>query len=456
MHAPRKIDMTKGPIMRLIILFALPLCAGNILQQLYGTVDTVVIGNFCGATSLAAVGTGTLPSELLLCFFLGFGTGVSILVSQYTGSGNASSLKELAATSITFLYISGIIISLLGLLLGPVLLKLMQCPDDTWNQAVTYVRIIFLGCIGNMGYNMNAGILRGLGDSSSSLLFLVISCFINIALDLIFVALLGMDVAGAALATVMAMLASWLVSIVYIKKKYPELDFTFLPRKLNPDMLRQILSVGLPLGLNNSIYSIGHVLMQSMINAQGSVFMAACAVASKMTNIADITIIAFSTASTTFAGQNLGAGNYARLRKGAVWIPLFSGIVAFLACACITACCRPILRLFTQDAAVLHMAVRYVHIVLPFFGVYAILDAMIYFINGIGVVKFPTVVNVLMLWAVRIPCAYLIGRFINGHYIMASISVSYVFGLAAISLYFLSGHWRNIKKMARQQTETSA
>ena len=208
MFSSRKIDMTKGPIMRLIILFALPLCAGNILQQLYGTVDTMIIGNFCGSTSLAAVGTGTLPGELLLCFFLGFGTGVSILVSQYTGSGDTSNLKELAATAITFLFIGGAIISLLGFFLGPALLKLMQCPDDTWDQAVTYVRIIFVGCIGNLGYNMNAGILRGLGDSSSSLIFLVISCVINIVLDLVFVALLGMDVTGAALATIIAMLAS--------------------------------------------------------------------------------------------------------------------------------------------------------------------------------------------------------------------------------------------------------
>lgn len=455
MFSSRKIDMTKGPIMRLIILFALPLCAGNILQQLYGTVDTMIIGNFCGSTSLAAVGTGTLPGELLLCFFLGFGTGVSILVSQYTGSGDTDRLKELTATATTFLYIGGFVISLLGLFLGPVLLKLMQCPDDTWNQAVTYVRIIFVGCIGNLGYNMNAGILRGLGDSSSSLLFLVISCVINVVLDLVFVALFGMDVAGAALATVIAMLASWLFSVVYIKQKYPELEFTFLPRKLDLPILKQILSVGIPLGLNNSIYSIGHVLMQSMINAQGSVFMAACAVASKMTNIADITIIAFSTASTTFAGQNLGAGNYARLRKGAVRIPLLSGVIAFIACMFITAFSRTILSLFTQDPAVLDMAVRYVYVVLPFFGIYAALDATIYFINGIGMVKYPTVVNVLMLWTVRIPCAYLIGRFINGQYIMASISISYVFGIIAINTYFLTDHWRNIKRLAKQEADAN-
>ncbi len=214
MKSAKKIDMTTGPIMKLVLLFALPICIGNVLQQLYNTVDTLVIGNFCGSVSLAAVGTSSQPVEILLCIFLGLGTGVSILVSQYVGSGDSKSLKDTVATATTFLYLCAIPVAILGQFFGPMVLKFMQVPADTWDLSVAYLRIIFLGVLGNLGYNMNAGILRGVGDSTASLLFLLISCLVNIVLDLLFVAVFGMDVPGAALATIIAMFSSWFFSIV--------------------------------------------------------------------------------------------------------------------------------------------------------------------------------------------------------------------------------------------------
>ena len=440
--------MTSGPIMKLVFLFAIPICISNILQQLYNTVDTLIIGNFCGSISLAAVGTSSQPVEMLLCIFLGLGTGVSILVSQYTGRGEPERLKVLVSTATAFLYLCAIPLSILGLFIGPWMLRLMHCPADTWSHAAAYIRIIFLGVLGNMGYNMNAGILRGLGDSSSSLIFLLVSSVINVILDLIFVAVLGMDVAGAALATIIAMFASWFASILYIKKRYPELDFSLLPRHLNKYMLRDIISIGLPLGLNRSIYSVGHILMQSLINAQGSVFMAACSVASKLSGFTAIAAMSFSSAATTFAGQNLGAQNYKRLKMGAARIPLCSGLLTLVAGMILTILARPLLKLFTQDEAVLKLAVLYARVVLPWYWAYAIFDGIIYFANGIGEIRFPTIVNILVLWAVRIPCAHLIGRYIDGHYIMASISISFVFGLTAMLMFFRTGRWKEILSKA--------
>lgn len=241
MKSSKKIDMTQGSIMRQVLIFALPICAGNVLQQLYGTVDTLVIGNFCGSVSLAAVGTSSQPVEMLLCIFLGLGTGVSILVSQFSGSGDGKSQREIVATAISFLYICAIPLAVLGQFAGPLVLKIMQVPPDTWDLANSYIRIIFIGTLGNMGYNMNAGILRGVGDSRASLLFLLVSCVVNIALDLLFVAGLGMDVAGAALATMLAMYCSWLFSVAYIRRQYPELGFTLLPKRLNKAMLAAIV-----------------------------------------------------------------------------------------------------------------------------------------------------------------------------------------------------------------------
>ena len=437
--------------MKLVILFALPICAGNILQQLYNTVDTLVIGNFCNSESLAAVGTSAQPVELLLCVFLGIGTGVSIIVSQCTGRKDMETLRDVSATATSFLYICAIPLTVIGLLAGPLILKIMQVPEDAFGYSVTYLSIIFLGILGNMGYNLNAGILRGMGDSHASLIFLAVSCVINIVLDVLFVAVFRMNVCGAAIATIIAMYISWICSIVYIKKKYPELKFTFLPRKFEKSILKEIIAVGLPLGLNNSLYSVGHIVMQSVINAQGSAFMAACSVATKLTGMANVAITSFSSAATTFAGQNLGAKDYVRLKKGALRIPLFSGLITLTAGLIITYFSRPILGMFTDDTKVLFYAVRYIKIVLPFTWVYAVFNGIISFVNGIGEVRYPTVVNILMLWAVRIPVGYAIAYFFDGTYVMACFPISFAFGMTAMLCYFLSKRWHEIKHLAQKQ-----
>ena len=247
----KKIDMTTGSIMGKVFLFAIPIIIGNVLQQLYTTVDTLVIGNYCGKTSLAAVGTSAQPVEVLLCVFLGIGTGVSILVSQYTGAQNDEALKKVSDTAISVTFLAGIPIGIVGLFVAPLILKWMGAPADTWEQAVTYTRIVFLGALGNIGYNMNAGILRGLGDSKASLLFLVVSCITNIVLDLLFVAVFHMGVTGAALSTTLAMYLSWLISIYFIRRKFPSLGFTYTPRRCDWVELRGIIAIGLPIGLNS-------------------------------------------------------------------------------------------------------------------------------------------------------------------------------------------------------------
>lgn len=449
--AANKIDMTTGPIMQKVFLFALPICFGNILQMLYNTVDTIVIGNFCGSVSLAAVGTGSQPVEMLLAVFMGIGNGVSILVSQYVGSGNEERLRCTIETATGFLFYTAVPLSVLGLFIGPLLLKAMNVPDDTWSLSAAYIDILFLGTLGNMGYNLNAGILRGLGDSSSSLMFLLSSCIINIILDIVFVAGLGMDVPGAAAATVIAMFASWGLSIYYIRKKYPSLAFGILPKKMDKAILKQIIAIGLPLGLNNSIYSVGHILMQGLINMEGAVFMAGCAAAGKISGIANVTVTSLSGAATTFAGQNLGAADYKRLKSGGIRIPLISGIITGITGLIFTfVLCDPILLLFTRDAEVLEAGRLFLRCVLPFYWMYAVFNGIICFVNGLGEVKYPTIVNILLLWAVRIPVGYLIHWFIDGRYVNASISVSFAFGMVCMLAFFFTKRWKNICKKAAQ------
>lgn len=441
----KKIDMTAGPIMKNVFLFAIPIILGNILQYLYTTVDTLVIGNYCGETSLAAVGTSSQPVEVLLCVFLGIGSGVSILISQYAGAKDAKRMRRAVDTATFFVFICGIPVCVLGYFAAPLILGWMGAPADTWDAAVAYTRIVFLGALGNIGYNMNAGILRGMGDSKASLWFLVVSCIANIVLDLLFVAVLGMDAGGAALSTSLAMYLSWIISIVYIRKKFPDLGLTYFPKGFDAKELKQIIMIGLPIGLNNSLYSLGHVAIQTLVNAQGSVFMAGNSVAGRVTGLTNIAITALSSAATTFSGQNYGARNFDRLRQGYIRIPVVSGIVTLAFGLGMISFRMPILRIFTRDEAVLMYAGRYVVVMLLSQWFYAIFNGIICIVNGVGLIKYSTVVNILMLWAVRIPSAYLIDRYFDGTYIMLCFPISFSFGMVMmLGYYMFSKRWREI------------
>jgi len=446
--AKSKIDMTSGPIMRLIVIFAIPIIFGNILQQLYSTVDTLIIGNYCGATSIAAVGTSSQPIEVFMCIFMGIGAGVSILVSMYTGAQNMEDLGKVVKTSVSFTYLCAIPLAILGWIVTPLILGFMQVPADTISLATAYIRIVFLGLLGNMGYNMNAGILRGLGDSTASFIFLLVSCISNIILDILFIAFFHMDVVGAALATIIAMYMSWIASILYILKKYNYIGFTILPKVLDRKTLMDIIKLGLPLGLNNSIYTVGHILMQSLINTQGSAFMAGASVAGKIMGISSVAISSFSASMATFAGQNFGAKNYERLYKGGRIVPLYSALTTIVLGIIMFAFSGSLVGLFTNDAEAIKYALLCVKIQVPFQWCYCVLNTILNLSNGIGNVKYPTVLNLLMLWAVRIPAAYLIAFFIDGHYVTAGVSISFVFGMIASLLFYRSKSWKEIRKLS--------
>ena len=446
-----KIDMTTGPIMRNIILFAIPIIIGNILQQLYTTVDALVIGNYCGDTSLAAVGTSSQPVEVLLCIFLGIGTGVSILISQFIGANQEDEVRSICQTSITFIFLVGVLLGALGWFVTPYILDFMKVPADAYNAALIYTRVVFLGTLGNLGYNMNAGILRGMGDSKASLWFLVVSCISNIVFDLLFVAVFRLDVCGAAISTSIAMYISWFVSICYIRKKFSGIRFTFLPRAFSGKMMMSILGIGLPIGLNNSLYSFGHVALQTLNNTQGTVFMAGGAVAGRITGCSNIAITGLSSAATTFSGQNFGAKNYARIKEGHWKIPIFSGVITLSFGLFFIMIHKPIIRFFSSDEMVLMYASRHVVVMLLSQWFYAIFNCIMSIVNGTGKVKYTTIVNILMLWAVRIPCAYMISTFFDGTWIMLCFPVSFSFGcFCMIAYYIFSPAWKGVMKLARQ------
>ncbi|MGI5990110.1 MAG: MATE family efflux transporter [Lachnospiraceae bacterium] len=445
----QKLDMTQGPILRLVVLFALPIIGSNILQQLYTTVDTLIIGNFCGTLSIAAVGTSSQPVEIFLGVFMGIGSGVTILISRYTGSRDVRSVTNVVRASGTLTWIISIPTAVLGVLLVPSLFRLMQVPDSTFSLAVIYASIIFIGLPGNMGYNMNAGILRGLGDSGATFYFLLVSSVTNVILDIVFVAGLGLDVGGAAAATTISMYAAWAATILYIHRKYPDIGFQVLPCRPDKKAVRSILAYGLPLGLNNSLYSIGHVALQSAVNLQGADFMAGASIAGKISSLIGITLNSFSSAMSTFTGQNAGADNPERIVRGARSIILVSSAVTISISAVLYFLSGPLAGLFTDDATVTHWAVLCLHLQLPFHWCYGVLNCIINLANGLGRVKFSTFISLFMLWAVRIPVSWMIALFGDGHYVSAGVSISFVAGMFVALLFFRSRTWKSIQARAK-------
>ncbi len=446
------IDMTKGSILKNIILFALPICIGNILQTLYNTVDTMILGRFCDAKAIAAVATSMYPIEIVLCIFIGIGHGISIIVSQFRGAflrsgsiDDEKNLLETIKTAVFFNFTISIPLSILGWFLGPLVLRLMQAPSDTFDFAVSYIRIIMVATLGNLGFNMNSGILRGMGDSRASLYFLLVSCVVNISLDFLFIKNMSLGVFGAALATAIAMCSSWIISVVYIKIRYKNLKYPLLPDLRHPNwkLLAQIFKIGTPLGLNSSIYAIGHIALQSFINLQGTFFIAGCSVTTKIMSIPTMAIQSFAQAATTFSGQNFGAKKFDKLREGSWKIPAFNGFVTIVFSAITLLFFREILlSMFTKDENVKFFARRYMMIVLPASWCYAVLCTIINYANGAGVIKYPTAVNILMLWAVRVPCAAIIVNFFNGEYVMIAFSISFAFGMFAMISFLFSKTWK--------------
>lgn len=439
-----RVDLTEGPLIKKVLLFALPICLSNVLQQLYNTVDTLIIGNYSagGTVSQAAVATSGQPVEILLSLLVGIGNGVSILTAQSAGRKDPERIRTVAKTACSLVYYCSLPLMLIGFLLSGPVLQWMNVPQDTFSPARLYLCLSLLGVLATLGYNTNAGLLMGMGDSGASLRFLTVSCVVNIVLDYLLVAVIPLEVTGAAVATVAAQYISWLMSVMYIRSHYPDLFSSLRPGKCEKSVLRDIVRIGVPVGINNSLYSMGHLVVQAMINSQGAVFMSACSVSGKVTGLVGTLVRSLSVSATTFSGQNRGAGKISRLKSGVWRLTLYAAVFSITLSLTVCLLSEPLMRLFTRDEAVIPLAVRCIWLFSPFAWMYAALNTLEYFINGLGEVRWPTVVSLIMLWGVRIPSAWVIARYFDGSYINLCYAFSFFTGLAGMLLFFTTKKWK--------------
>lgn len=309
--------MTVGSPVRQIVKFMIPMLIGNVFQQLYNTVDSIVVGKYIGDNALAAVGSAGPIVNLLLVLFIGISVGAGIMVSQYFGARQRLSLSKSIGCSITMTFVSSLIVMALAPLISMPLLKLLNTPDEIINWCDDYLRILFLGIAGCAFYNILGGILRGLGDSVSALLYLIIATFLNIILDIFFVAYVGMGVPGVALATVIAQAISAFLSFLKLRRMTDSFDMKAAYLKPDRKYLRELLRLGLPSGVTQAIFSLSIVIVQSLTNSFGAMCIATNVIVMRIDGFVMMPAFSFGSAMTTFAGQNIGAGRLDRVENGA-------------------------------------------------------------------------------------------------------------------------------------------
>ena len=399
------IDMTQGSPTRLIVAFSLPLLLGNVLQQLYNMVDSIVVGQFVGASALTAVGTGFPIIFLLASLFIGFAMGATVMIAQYIGAGDKQSVARTVDTIYSALLAAIVPLSLLGVVLTTPLLTLIRVPVEAFDQARVYCIVVFLGGIGSLGYNVNAGILQGLGDSKTPLLFLAVASVINIVLDLLFVLVFRWAVFGVALATIIGQACSWIFGIFYINRKYNFLHIRLFQIRVDRKLLGQIIRLGVPSAIQQCQFSVAILIMQALINGFGNDFAAGFAAANKIDSFAFMPIQSFSTATTTYVGQNMGAGRLDRVQRGARRAMLLSTVVCIAITALVIPFRRELLMLFNRESAVVAAGEAYLLRVLTPMFVLAVMFILSSVLRGAGATMVPMVASVIARGGARVPAA---------------------------------------------------
>jgi len=435
-------NMTEGSPLKIILTFAFPMLIGNVFQQLYNMVDSIVVGNYVGKLALAAVGIGFPIIFMMSAMFIGLGLGATVLISQYVGAGDMVNVKKTAQTIYTAMILGSIPITFLGMILSKYILLLINTPLDVLPMASTYMRIIFIGMISAFGFNVNAGILQGFGDSKSSLLFLSIATVINIILDLLFVITFNWGVAGVAIATIIAQTSSWIFGIVYMRKKYDILRFPILKFHFDKVIFSKIIKVGLPTGIQQTLFSVGIMSLQSLVNSYGSDFIAGFNAANKIDTFAFMPIQSFGNAVTTFTGQNIGAKRMDRVHKGTVTTITLSVLIC-IACIVIIPFGPYLLGLFNSDSAVIEAGMIYLNSVMPFISILAIVFTINGVLRGAGDTVVPMIGAIASLWIGRIPAAYFIAEKFGKEYIFLSYAIGWVLWLLLSGPYYLSGKWKS-------------
>lgn len=395
--------ITEGVIWKQLLIFFFPILFGTFFQQLYNTVDAVIVGRFVGKEALAAVGgsTGTLIN-LLVGFFVGLSSGATVIISQFYGGGREKRVSEAVHTAIAFSLACGVGLMVIGIAASPIALRAMGTPDDIMQYSLSYIRIYFLGIIPNLVYNMGAGILRAIGDSKRPLYYLMASCFTNIVLDLVLVVWLRLDVRGAAIATIVSQLVSAVLVVLQLLRTKDSYRLVIRKIRLNLFMVMRIVRIGLPAGLQSVMYSASNIIIQSSVNSLGTDTVAAWTAYSKIDSVYWMIISALGISITTFVGQNYGAGKLDRVKRGIYVCLGLSFLITAILSVTLYLGGGYIYLMFTADAAVIAKGMEILHFLVPSFATYVCIEVLSGALRGTGDCWIPMIMTAVGVCALRV------------------------------------------------------
>lgn len=417
-----EMNMTEGPLLKKIILFAIPLMLTGTLQLLYNAADVVVVGKFAGETALAAVGSTTSLINLIVNTFLGLSLGAGVIVSQAIGANNKARLTRTVHTAMLLSLICGVLVGVIGFSFANPLLKLMSSPEDVIDKATLYMKIYFLGLPGAMVYNFGSAILRSAGDAKRPLLILSLSGIANVGFNLIFVILFKMDVVGVASATAISQYISAVWVVLILVKENADYKLFINRLRIHKNELFQIIIYGLPMGIQSSFFSISNVILQSSVNTFGTLVIAGSSAASNIEGFVYQATHAVAQAAITFSGQNTGAGKYKRVKKVLILCSFLSIVIGAVAGSATLLLKNQLLSLYTDNPNVIIAGATRMNIMCLFYGLCGVMDTVAYVSRGMGKSVAPMIITLFFVCIVRIAWVYTIFKMFNT---IESIYISY-------------------------------
>ncbi len=444
------VDMTEGAPWKKIVLFAVPMLVGNIAQQLYNTVDSVVVGNYVGDNALAAVGSAGPILNLLIVLFVGISVGAGIMVSQYLGAKEREKLSVTIGNCITLTGIATLFVMVAASMVAKPLLRLLDTPDSIIDWCNSYLLILFIGSAGLAFYNILSGVLRGLGDSVSALVYLLVSTIINIVLDLLFVAKLGMGVNGVALATVIAQAVSALLCLRRLMRLTDLFDMKVCYLKLKGRYAKKIIRLGLPSGITQAIFSMAMIVVQSLTNSFGEMFIAANVIVMRVDGFAMMPNFSFGTAMTTYAGQNVGARRGDRVDTGAKQGTLIAVGISAVITSLILVFGKYLMGIFTGTPELVELSRHMMGILAIGYIAMAVTQSLSGVMRGAGDTMTPMWISIVTTIFVRVPIAYGISfltrtpELPNGRQecIFISLLSSWLIGAIVTFIFYKKGKWK--------------
>lgn len=403
-----EMDMCNGPLLRKILIFSIPLMLSGMLQLLFNAADIVVVGQFAGSDALAAVGSTSSLTNLLVNVFMGLSVGANVLVARFYGAGQKKELDEMIHTAITTSFVCGAALVVLGMVLARPALTLMDTPSDVIDQSVLYMRIYFAGMPVMMLYNFGSAVLRAIGDTKRPLYYLLFAGVINVVLNMIFVICFHMDVAGVALATVLSQAVSAILVIRCLVLNDGDVKLDLKRLRIVPDKLIKMIQIGVPAGLQGAMFSISNVLIQSSVNSFGSLAMAGNTAGQNIEGFVYTAMNALHQGAVSFSGQNYGAKKIKRIAKTALICELTVTVVGIILCAIVLPLAPVLLKLYSKDPVVIQYGVDRLEIICTTYFLCGMMDVMVGILRGMGFSIAPMIVSLTGVCAFRVVWIYTI------------------------------------------------